>query len=177
MVDVVARPCSTPNRSFGLGIVVADGVIATAAHTVEDDLRALTVDGLPATVLAIDARTDLALLAAPTDGHEPAKLSMASPTTAMANGVTVSMVSTGPLVVHDTTAGQRHVREVHRFTPGVARGSSGAPLVDESRAVLGIVVLDREDGEGSYAVTSAELAALLSQRDRPIVRRPGECPG
>ncbi|MGI9030135.1 MAG: trypsin-like peptidase domain-containing protein [Ilumatobacteraceae bacterium] len=162
---MAAQPCRTPNRAFGVGVVVADGVVVTAAHTVEGPLRSLTVDGAPAEILAEDARTDLALLAASTPRGAGAGLSTASPAAATvlaADGdVAVRIASTGPLIVNDTTAGVRHHREVHQFTPGVQPGTSGAPLVDDRRRVLGIVVLDDRTEDIGYAVTATELAAVI----------------
>jgi S1-C subfamily serine protease len=174
VVDVSAQPCDRPNRSFGLGVVVADGVVATAGHTVEGTLRELTVDRTPARVIVADRRTDLALLAVDTV-LEPAQLAPTSPDRAHLHrlGVAsdVTIVSTGPLVVDDTTDRQRYRREVHTFEPGVPNGTSGAPLVDDRNRVIGMVVLN---GSGvAYAVTAGELSALLERsRDRP-----GEAPG
>ncbi|MGI9053771.1 MAG: hypothetical protein ACR2HQ_14195, partial [Ilumatobacteraceae bacterium] len=39
VVRVAAQPCRTPNRALGLGVVLDEDVVATAAHTVDDDLR------------------------------------------------------------------------------------------------------------------------------------------
>ena len=181
VVAVTAQACTSPNRALGLGVVVADDVVATAAHTVEGPLRDLRVDGRPATLLAVDARTDLALLAAPVDGAEPAELSDAEPASAtvLATGgeQSVDVISTGPLVVHDTTAGMRHERQVHHISPAVASGTSGAPLVDDRNRVLGIVVLSEQADDVAYAVTAGELATLIAQRPAPALPVPEECPG
>jgi S1-C subfamily serine protease len=164
VVEVAAQPCASPNRSFGLGVVVADDLVATAAHTVDGPLRDLSVDGVVATVVAIDPRTDLALLAVDIDAAA-AELSTAAPVTATVLGTgrpaTVRIVRTGTLVVHDATDRARHERQAHTFTPGVERGASGAPLVDDDGRVLGVVVLDRRRDDIAYAVAAAELAGLL----------------
>ncbi len=181
VVAVSAQPCSIPNRSLGWGVVVAEGLVATAAHTVEEPLRDLRVDGRPATLVTVDARTDLALLAAPDVGTEPAELSdgqVGEATVLTPEGqLPVELVSTGPLVVHDTTAGLRHERQVHRISPAVASGTSGAPLVDDDNRVLGIVVLSEPADDIAYAVTASELEALIE--DRPVTAQaaPEECPG
>jgi S1-C subfamily serine protease len=151
VVRVAAQPCDRPNRSHGLRFVVADGLVATAAHTVEGPHRDLTVDGVPATVAALDPRTDLALLAVDL-AAPPAALSLGAATAAIVlhpDGATpLEIVRSGTLVVHDTTDRARFERQVHTFEPGIAEGTSGAPLVDPAGRVLGVVVLDRP-GRGS----------------------------
>jgi S1-C subfamily serine protease len=181
VVAVSARPCTSPNRALGLGVVVADDLVATAAHTVEGPLRDLRVDGRPATLVAVDARTDLALLEAADVGTEPAELSDRAPSSAtvLTPGaeLPVELVSTGPLVVHDTTAGLRHERQVHRISPAVTRGISGAPLVDEDHRVLGIVVLSGPGDDIAYAVTADELEVLIKDRLSIIPQASEKCPG
>jgi hypothetical protein len=128
VLTVAAQPCDTPNRSLGFGVVVADGVVATAAHTVEESRRDVTVDGQPARVAVLDARTDLALLTVDVD-TEPARIAGDSPrdaTVAMPAGrIEVEILRTGPLVVRDTTDRARYRREVHTFTPGVSSTTTG----------------------------------------------------
>ena len=179
VVAVAAQPCTSPNHALGFGVVVADDLVATAAHTVEGPLRDLRVDGRPATLVTADARTDLALLAVPDVDTAPAELSDGAPSNAtlLTPGAEqpVELVSTGPLVVHDTTAGVRHERLVHRISPAVEQGTSGAPLVDDRNRVLGIVVLSEQADDVAYAVTAAELAALVEQRPTRSLPVPNEC--
>jgi S1-C subfamily serine protease len=164
VVEVAARPCDTPNRSFGFGVVVAEDVVATAAHTVEGPRREVSVDGRPARVAVLDARTDLALLAVDLDA-EQAQIAHDSPRRATVDiprdPIAVEILRTGTLVVRDTTDRARYGREVHTFTPGVAHGTSGAPLVDDRGRVLGIVVLDNPGRGVGYAVSGKELTNLL----------------
>ena len=167
-VEVAARPCDRPTRDLGVGVLVGPGLVATAAHTVEGPRRQLTVDGSPARVVALDPRTDLALLAADIGGT-PAEATpddLDRGTVRTPDGdLAVTVLRTGPLVVDDTTAGTRHERTVHTFRPGADPGTSGAPLLDARGRLAGIVVLtNRTDGTG-YAVTAGELLALID-RDR-----------
>ena len=69
LVSVETQRCAQPNRFHGVGIVVGNDLVLTAGHTVEGDLRQLTVDGAPARVVTIDRRSDLALVS--TDSAEP----------------------------------------------------------------------------------------------------------
>ena len=181
VVAIAAQACESPNRSLGWGVVVGEDLVATAAHTVGGPLRKLRVGGDPATVVAVDARTDLALLLAPTVAGEPAELSdgqVGEATVLTPDGqLPVQVTSTGPLVVHDTTACVRHERLVHRFSPAVAGGTSGAPLVDDRNRVLGIVVLSEQADDEAYAVTASELATLVAERPADVLPAPQECPG
>jgi S1-C subfamily serine protease len=180
VVAVAAQPCNSPNRSLGFGVVVADDVVATAAHTVEEPQRNLRVDGEPARVTVLDPRTDLALLTVDLDA-EPARIAVDSArdaTVAIPAGRTeVEIVRTGPLVVRDTTDRARYRREVHTFTPGVEDGTSGAPLVDRDGRVLGIVVLDNPRRGMAYAVTGKELSRLLEASDELLSTDSGPTQG
>lgn len=151
---------------MGLGVPVAEDVVATAAHTVEGALRRLTVDDAEALVAVIDPRTDLALLTVDLAAR-PIELSNAAPEEATVLGpdgaIDVRIVRTGPLVVDDATDQQRYEREVHTFAPGVQDGTSGAPLLDGDGRLLGIVVLDNTREDVAYAVTARELGQLLDQ--------------
>jgi S1-C subfamily serine protease len=178
VVRVAAQPCDRPTRSHGLGFVVARNLVATAAHTVEGDLRELTVDDVPATVVAIDPRTDVALLEVGLPAP-PADLSTGTTSFALvlepAQAMPVRVLRTGTLVVHDTTDRARYERQAHTFTPGVEHGASGAPLVDASGRVLGVVVIDNPRRGVAYAVTAAELSRLLPTSRDPTNASASNC--
>ncbi len=174
-VAVAAMPCDRPTRDLGAGVVVAAGLVATAAHVVDGPRREVTVDGRPARVVAADARTDLALLMADVDGP-PAALADAAPPDATvrnpAGDIPVTVLRAITLVVNDTTNGERHERSVLTISPSVPEGTSGAPVVDEAGRVLGIVVLDNRTDGTAYAVTSAELRTVLAADRIPGPRCP-----
>jgi len=178
VVAVVSQPCARPHRDRGVGVLLRSGLVATAAHTVDGPLRELTVDGAPAHVVVLDARTDLALLSADVTGP-PAPITMAD----IGHGTVrtpdgdqdVDVLRTGPLIVDDITAGVRHERSVHTFTPGVEPGTSGAPLVDDDGRVAGIVVLTNRTDGTAYAVTAAELNAVRDEARSSAA--PVGCPG
>jgi hypothetical protein len=163
VVDIAATPCDRPLAAAGLGVVLGDGLVVTAGHVVEGPRRTVTVDGAPAEVLVVDARTDLAVLRAGVAGtaslvdQPTGAVRVATP----AGPIAAEVVHTGTLVVHDTTDRARYEREVHVIRPAVPAGTSGAPLVDAGGRVTGVVVLaNRADGT-SYAVTSEEIRRLL----------------
>jgi S1-C subfamily serine protease len=175
VVVVAAQPCRRPTRDLGVGVVVGDGLVLTAAHTVDGARRTVTADGAPAQVVALDARTDLALLSAPVDGRDirlgaPAG-DIAVHVATVADAIDVAIVRVGPLVVRDATSGERHERGVLTLRPSVPPGTSGAPVLDDDGRVLGIVVLDNRTDATAYAVTSAEIDRFLRQRPAPADER------
>jgi S1-C subfamily serine protease len=177
LVEIATQRCSQPNRFHGLGIVVGDNLVLTAGHTVEGDLRALAVDGVPARVLTIDRRTDLALLDADVAGGRP-DLAEDVPESARmltldgARDVEIDRHVT--LVVEHATDRATYRRDVVIFTPGVVDGDSGAPIVDDSGRPVGAVVAGQDD-EG-IAVDAQEIADLLAAGDDlTLPGPPGSC--
>jgi S1-C subfamily serine protease len=172
VVAVAALPCDRPLPSEGVGVVLGDGLVVTAAHVVEGPRRDVTADGVTAAVVAVDRRSDLALLRADVAGRavladDPAgALRVATP----AGAADVTFVRHGPLVVHDATDRATYRRDVHTVRPAVPAGDSGAPLVDVAGHVVGIVVLANRRDDTTYAVTAAEVRTLLeADRDADVV--------
>jgi S1-C subfamily serine protease len=181
LLAVETQRCRQPNRFHGIGIAVGDGLVLTAGHTVEGELRDLRVDGEPARVVTIDRRTDLALLLADVPAaDEPA---MADPVTGPAQLISpggtrrVTIDRRVTLVVEHATDRATYRRDVVVFTPGVVDGDSGSPLVDSTGHLLGVVIADQE-GEG-VAVTAPEIADLLESTaaadDLTLPEPPGRC--
>ncbi len=181
VVEVSAQPCDRPNRARGVGVVVGDELVATAAHTVDGELRALEVDGRAARVVVVDARTDLALLRAPVevrpvDWADLDTSPLGPAVVHLADGPhDVEVVRSGPLIVNDVTDHARHERDVHTFTPGVARGASGAPLTTPAGRLLGIVALDRTDTEEAHATAAHELRRLVDEHAARVPQRAPTC--
>ena len=164
IVAVAALACDRPLPSEGVGVVVGDGIVVTAGHVVEGARREVTVDGLPATVAVVDARTDVAVLRADVRGRveltdaPSGRLTVATPSGA----IDVELVRTGRLIVDDSTDRARYERRVHTVSPDVPAGTSGAALVDGNSLVAGIVVLANRKDHTSYVVTADELRAVLA---------------
>ena len=165
---VAAQPCDRPLPAEGVGVVVAPGLVVTAGHIVEGARRSVTVDGARATTVLVDARTDLAVLAADVAGAATLAGEPSGPThVATPRGdVAATVVRSGTLVVHDATDRTRHERRAHTIDVAVVEGTSGSPLVDATGAVVGIVVLANRADATSYAVTSDEVARLIDRRPR-----------
>jgi S1-C subfamily serine protease len=175
VVSVSAQPCTTPNRASGLGVRIAGDLVVTAAHTVEDEIRDLRVDDQPAELLAIDPRSDLAVLRAAGDGGPSIDLAPAHATgTASASLWLVDIDDGAPrttrlesvrptrLTVHDTTDRQTYRREAIAFPGAVPDGTSGAPVVTADGRLAGIVVLAVVERDLSYAVAASEVETILA---------------
>ena len=163
IVAVETQRCRQPNRFHGVGVVVGDDLVVTAGHTVEGDLRALTVDGEPARVVLIDRRTDLAILSGDAPADEPPTAAATVPGSARLLGSdgerSVDIDRKVTLVVEHATDRATYRREVVVFDPGVVDGESGSPIVDAAGRLVGIVIADQE-GEG-IAVTADEISRVL----------------
>jgi len=169
-VAIASQPCDRPLPAEGMGVVLGDGIIATAGHLVEGARRTVTADGAPATILSVDARTDVAILRADvTGGAALADQPVGAVHVTTPDGdVAALIVRTGALVVHDTTDRAAHRRQAHTLRPDVAAGTSGAPLVDGAGAVVGIVVLANRRAGTSYASTAAEIRTVLAGRSTDV---------
>ncbi len=191
VVPVAAQRCEQPNRAHGLGVVVGDGVVVTAGHVVEGDLRALEVDGRPATVRTLDRDSDLAVLAVPgltapvgVDGllapspRPDAALVDTATLVRVDDTVPVQLSRREVLVVDNVSDHATYRRHVVVFEPGVVEGDSGAPLVAGDGRLVGIVILTRD--REAFAVTAAEVSGLLAAAARDdAVGSPGQvgaCP-
>jgi len=169
VVAIATRRCRAPNVSRGAGVVVAPDLVATAAHLVDGSLRTLEVDGRPGRVVALDRRSDLALVEVDLDGAEPARLADAVPGTAVLAqpdaDQAVEIDRHVVLAVDDATDRETYRRDVVVFAPAVAPGTSGSPLLDAAGRLVAIVSATSDQpgdqpGE-TFAVSFRELRALL----------------
>ena len=186
VVTVSAQRCSTPTLGRGVATVVDDDLVVTAGHVVEGPVREVVVDGRPATVVALDRRSDLALIAVDLPDVAPAELASATPEESLLvtpDGETSVGIDRHVIQLVDHASDRTtYRREVVVFAPAVERGTSGASLLDASGRLVAVVVAtlgeeSASDGE-TYAVTSAEVRALLDGRDEGSSPAPdGGCAG
>ena len=132
LVAVETQRCAQPNRFHGVGIVVGNDLVLTAGHTVEGDLRQLTVDGAPARVVTIDRRSDLALVSADSaepDAHVEVARKVPSAATMLGPNATstVEIDRAVTLVIEHATDRATYRRDVVIFSPGVSDGEIGVP--------------------------------------------------
>jgi S1-C subfamily serine protease len=150
------RPPQTVAVSVGhdraRGFVAGEGRVVTVAHVLADE--ELRVDGRPATVVRLDRRNDLALLAVPGLRGEPARFGA---------GATSLLGRPAPIVRRiDARVDGGPARRALQIRAEVAIGESGAPLVTDSGRVAGVVFARSRDRERTaYAVDAAAVAELI----------------
>jgi S1-C subfamily serine protease len=169
---IAATPCDRPTARFGVGTVVADGFVLTAAHVVEDDLRDVEVDGQPARVVALDTRVDAAVLVldwATDDGAKTVPdvdvaeaVRIVTPTDAIDTVVRRIVV----LSVNDATDGVVRRRQALVLDGAVPGGTSGAPVVDGDGRVVGMVTISHAGRDVTYATRTGELQPLIQAAER-----------
>ena len=173
VVTVHARP-----RLPSTGIVWRSGLVVTAEHTVrlESDLRVTWTDGqsAPATLVARDPGTDLAVLRVAESGRPAAELGDSG---ALRTGHLALAVGYGPRaswgVISATGGAWRtwrggDVDRLLRVDLVLYPGFSGGPLVDASGAVVGLVTsgLSRQLELAVPATTVSRVVDELVSRGR-----------
>jgi S1-C subfamily serine protease len=145
----------------GSGVVVADGVVLTAAHALRgEDVTVTFADGRSADgrVAGVDPDADVAVVSVPTAGVAPvawepeaaAALGLGAPVLALANPGGHGLRTTFGLVSATGRsfrgpAGRRVPGSIEHTAP-LPRGSSGGPLVDPDGRLLGLNAVRREGG-------------------------------
>ena len=165
---IAATPCDRPTARLGVGTICRRGLVLTAAHVVEDELRDVEVDGQPARVVALDARIDAAVLEVEAPIGSAARRWWPTPT--VADAVRISRPS--GVIEHHRRA-NRHARPsttrrmgpfiaVRRWcsTGAVPAGTSGAPVVDDDGRVVGMVTISHAGRDVTYATADGELQGL-----------------
>lgn len=180
VVHVSVSVCGA--RSTGSGVVVADGLLLTAAHVVGDaalvriDQGGISVTGEVLGVLA-DER-DLALVAV--DAIMPAPLG-AGTLPEIGGPVTLlgfpdggsRMVAVGArLEVAPIVATLAGGGEIVGVDVGIDPGMSGGPAADAAGDVVGVVVAKEVGTDTALVVATPDLAAI---GEAALV--PGSCPG
>lgn len=159
-VSVRASGCSLADE-LATGLVVGDGLVLTVAHVLRRT-SAVSVDGVPGKVVAIDHRIDAALIAVEVPGpavrfaDEPAT----GPATVAGRPAVVSNIVDAAIEEprDDTT----YRRRALVLAAGVGRGDSGAPVVGPDGALLGMVfAASTAIDSRAYAVTADELRPFV----------------
>lgn len=169
LVEVVASGCIS--REVATGFIVQPGVVMTVAHALQDT-KVITVDGRPATVLALDERMDAALLRI---SESPERfVEFAEPV--LSTGVSVlrwqlnrtqrleAMVTTvAPIEYSDLRLKTTWLRQGFLINKESRAGDSGSPVVDNSGRVVGMLFASRSDGQvQGFALAASEMQTLLA---------------
>jgi len=163
----------------GSGFVVEPGVVMTNAHVVAgvDDPRITRPDGreLAATVVVYDAERDLALLTVPGLGQPPLPAGQGDVGDAGAvfgHPRGQVRIEVSPARIEDEVSARGRdiygrritVRQVFILAAALEPGDSGAALVDEGGAVVGVAFAVAPDAPATaYALTWDEAAAVLAE--------------
>ena len=177
VLQVRGLDCRT--AQVGTGFVVADGLIATVAHVVAG-ITAPTVEvageEVAALVVGFDPVSDLALLRPVRTLDLPPALDLGTAVAGTLGTVLVHEGTDGPVALpvvvrrliratgDDIYGRPADGRDALEITATIRTGHSGAPVVDGSGAVVG-VLFSRIRGGGSvaYAVQAGELSRLLEE--------------
>ena len=169
VVRVAAAACGLGVE--GSGWVAAPHRVVTAAHVVAG-AGGVRVDGLPATVWAIDRRTDTAVLDAPGLAARP--LRFGEPRAGRAVAI-LGYPGGGPLRARAGRLGATAdllvggtLRRVTALSGPVRPGDSGGPALDASGVVRATVVAARAGAGGGYGVPAATVRAVLARARRPV---------
>ena len=157
-----------PAEPVGSGsgfLVSGDGEIVTNHHVVDGCARVSAGTSHDATVRAVDAAADLALLKAPPDTGEAATFSE-SPRASLGEAVTVAGYPLHGLLSREFNVTSGNVSALAglgddakrlQITAPVQRGNSGGPLLDGAGNVIGVVVSKLD------AVRAAKLTGDIPQ--------------
>ncbi len=170
----------------GTGWVAAPGVVVTDAHVVAGEHATTVVDtsgrSYAATVVAFDARRDVAVLAVPQLRATP--LPMRAGAAGMV-GAVYGHPGGGPLVASPASVGEEITavgtdiyrtgssrRDVYVIAASLAPGDSGGAFVNRSGNVIGMAfAIDPGRAHTAYALTDGEIRAVLdaaSGRSAPV---------
>jgi S1-C subfamily serine protease len=170
-VYAVTVPGALVPAEAATGFAAGDGRVVTVFHVLAG-ARPVRVGGRPARVVARRAQLDLAALAVPGLGRAPAVRTAAA---AAGDAVIVRVLRDGrartlrgrvrrTITAHVRPApGARSVvRPGLELAVAVARGDSGAPVLDGDGRVVGVVFAQASDRDDlAYAVAASALPAVL----------------
>lgn len=177
-VTVTTTACGHASRTSGAGVIIGDGRVLAAAHVVigAGSISVEAVGGgapLPATVVRLDPRADLAVLDVAGLSGEPVELSSAE------TGDRLTVVGGGPSGTFEATITRRvevRIEEVRSTTRSsrrgyevdrrVALGDSGAGAFDDRGRLVAVIYGRTQSDTGlSFAVRHEEIAEVLADID------------
>ncbi len=187
-VGLAGTVCRTEIRAGG--VVVANGVVATAAHVlagIEGGLEIVAPDGerTPGVVVGFDPERDLALVAAAGLAVPAAELAVAA---AGKRGIIVAVEPDGTVREYDFEVLRRInatgddiygegdvARQALELAADIAPGASGAAAFGDDGSVVGIVFAESRSRSVAYAVDATEIEAFLTETDVATPAPAGRC--
>lgn len=174
VVRVTAVGCG-PVERLATGFAATPKRVVTVAHNLRGAVG-LSVDGVPATLVALDHRSDLAVLAVSRPSSRVARVRFATPAVGSAlldrldeggaRRSEVSITKVAPIDIEEPRDSTRYHRDglvaIVVRERSVASGDSGSPVIDQRGRVVGLVfATDRETGNVAFATSAMEIEALL----------------
>lgn len=170
-MHVSTTACGATSHTAGVGIVIGNGLILTAAHVVVG-AQSITLVGKEqqthvADVVVLDKARDLALLwsegvvASPIVlGHAVANDVLSVP---LPNRQTTTAIVTRPVVIHidDVRATTRSERVGYELRSNLISGDSGAGLFDDDGHLVGVFFTRSLERDVVFAVGATEIEAML----------------
>lgn len=189
VVGISGTACLRP--ILASGIVIGEDRVITVAHAVagaDDDLRVVTPDGVEHVprLVAFDPKLDIAVLRVDDLNASPLQPAEALPedsgVIAAVNGdLVVDLIDYEVLRVVNARSGDIYdegnvERTALDVRSAAARGTSGAPLVDDEGAYVGMVfAISQDREEGVYALASSEIVSFLATVDDLPAADRGRC--
>ncbi|MBS1265424.1 MAG: Serine protease [Acidimicrobiaceae bacterium] len=179
--------CGYATEATSSGVVVDEGLVLTAAHSVRGSSTVTVTgpDGVAHTagIAGLDMRTDLALLSVPNLSAPP--LEMGTATTgdtgeivgASSSGTVPYLVRRAVDITIDRIGGRGgHERSGYELEADTRKGDSGSGAFDPDGRLIGIVFATADDASGATWVTAGnEVSAFLAvEHTGPWVCDPDE---
>ncbi|MFP5333572.1 MAG: serine protease [Acidimicrobiia bacterium] len=168
-VEIVFDGCGAAFAGSVAGVVIGPELAVTVAHGVIQGDR-FRVDGGAASVVALDRRSDLALLEVP--GMEVRDVTLASTETGahvtvvggLVNQIADARVVATPTIRIEEVLGTRRVERAGlELQAPLEEGDSGAGVFDDRKRMVGVVFAVNDERDGTaWAVSSREVETLLA---------------
>lgn len=189
VVRIVGTACLKP--ILATGFVVAGGTVVTVAHAiagVDDDLRVVDVSGADhaVEVVAFDDQLDIAVLSVDGFSGTPIRSASTQPgnsgvITAMNSDSGIDFIDYEVLRIVNARSGDIYdaglvERAAIDVRTSAARGTSGAPLLDDAGDYIGMVfAISRDRDDGAYAIAASEIVDLLAAMPSGALVDMGQC--
>lgn len=172
--------CQGADLQIATAVAVGSDVLATVAHSLAGaetvTLKTASGQEMTARLIYFDPLKDIALLRLDQPSHEV--LTLAAPVEQSQVTVVTAAVEDGPalkpatiLSLVDATLDGEGERAAIRLAADISPGDSGAPVVDDDGAMVGMVFATARGDSVGWAVSSSEIIDAI---ERESAGRPGD---
>ena len=168
-VAVETTGCGFAADRSGSGIATGGDLVVTVAHLVvrAEDVSVVTRAGqrLAAGVVALDTRSDVAVLRVEGLDMAPAEYSSAAAGDAgaivAAERVAYEVLEVVDISIEEVLGTERFSRRGYKLDAATGTGDSGAGMYDADGAVVGMVFAVSADGDATWATSSRVVQRML----------------